>query len=277
MRLGIFAKTFPGESPHTVLPAVAAAGFKAAQYNMACSGLASMPEAIPDAAARAVNVAAAEAGVEVSAVSGTFNMIHPDLDERRKGLVRLEVIAAAAGKMGTALITLCTGTRDPKDQWRWHPDNASVGAWRDLVASIVEAVEIAERHGVQLGIEPELANVVSSAQRARQLLDEVASPALRIVIDPANLFEVESRRDQQRIVGDAIELLGAEITMGHAKDRLPDGQFAAAGTGVLDYKHYLHCLARVGFDGTLVAHGLSAAEAPVAAAFLSARIAEARG
>jgi len=37
MKLGIFAKTFDGADPSRVLPAVAAAGFAAAQYNMACS------------------------------------------------------------------------------------------------------------------------------------------------------------------------------------------------------------------------------------------------
>jgi len=34
VRLGIFAKTFEGNSPAEVLPAAAAAGFSAVQYNM---------------------------------------------------------------------------------------------------------------------------------------------------------------------------------------------------------------------------------------------------
>jgi sugar phosphate isomerase/epimerase len=276
MRLGIFAKTFAGESPGVVFGAAASAGYRAVQYNMACSGLASMPEVIPDGVADAVRTAAATAGVEIAALSGTYNMIHPDLEQRQRGLSRLEVIAAAAARMGSPLVTLCTGTRDPHDQWRWHADNSSADAWRDLIDSMLHAVTIAERHGVKLGIEPELANVVSSAHRARKLLDEVASPVLQIVIDPANLFEVASKKDQERIVAEAIELLGNEIAMGHAKDRLADGQFAAAGKGVLDYRHYLHCLAQAGFDGTLVTHGLSADEAPAVAAFLAAQIAEAR-
>ena len=78
MRVGIFAKTFPGADPRTVLAAVAAAGFPAAQYNLACSGLASLPDAIPAEVPAAVRAASAACGVEVVAVSGTFNMIHPD-------------------------------------------------------------------------------------------------------------------------------------------------------------------------------------------------------
>jgi hypothetical protein len=47
MRLGIFAKTFPGNDPVTVMSAARMAGYGAVQYNMACSGLPAMPDAIP--------------------------------------------------------------------------------------------------------------------------------------------------------------------------------------------------------------------------------------
>lgn len=46
MRLGIFAKTFTGHDPLTVLTAAKNAGFSTVQYNFACSGIASLPEAI---------------------------------------------------------------------------------------------------------------------------------------------------------------------------------------------------------------------------------------
>ena len=94
--------------------------------------------------------------------------------------------------MGTRLVTLCTGTRDPADPWRAHPDNGTPEAWRDLTASMETAIAAAEASDVYLGIEPELANVVSSAEAARRLIDEMKSPRLRIVIDAANLFETAS-------------------------------------------------------------------------------------
>ena len=51
-----------------------------------------------------------------------------------------------------------------------------------------EAVAIADRHEVTLAFEPEINNVVSSVMRARRLLDEIDSPWLKVVIDPANLL-----------------------------------------------------------------------------------------
>lgn len=271
MRLGIFSKTFEGQTPGLVLQAVAQAGFSAAQYNMACSGMPAMPEHIAPDAAQAVASAARDSCIEITAVSGTYNMVHPDLRVREAGHARLEALAQACAGMGTQLITLCTGTRDPDDQWRAHPDNHGLAAWRDLLQSMEIAVAIAEKYQLYLGIEPELANVVSSAQRARDLMDQLASPRLRIVLDPANLFEVATLDAQRNTVAQAIDLLADRIAMGHAKDRYADGRFATAGQGVLDYPHYLAQLKAVGFDGPLIAHGLAASEAAGVAHFLRSR------
>jgi sugar phosphate isomerase/epimerase len=268
MQLGIFAKTFEGREPDRVLAAVKDAGFSATQYNLACSGLPAMPDAIGPDAASAVARAVQAHGLSLTAVSGTYNMIHPDPAVRQAGHARLEVLAAACAAMGTRVITLCTGTRDPVDQWREHPDNDTPAAWRDLLAAMETALAIAERHDVDLAIEPELANVVNSAAKARALIDQLGSPRLRIVLDAANLFEAVTLDAQRRIVSEAIDQLADRIVMGHAKDRHADGRFATAGQGVLDYPHYLRALKAAGFDGPLITHGLSAAEAPQVALFL---------
>lgn len=276
MKLGIFAKTFDGIDSATVLGAVADAGYSCAQYNMACSGLPSMPDQITEEQARAVADAAVHAGVEIVAVSGTYNMIHPDPAVRQAGHRRLAVIAERCAAMSTPMITLCTGTRDPVDQWKEHPDNNSPEAWRDLIAAMETAIETADRYDIHLGIEPELANVVNSATKARRLIDELKSPRIRIVIDPANLFEVETPEEQRTIISSAIDLLADRITMAHAKDRTRDGGFTTAGKGVLDYTHYLRKLDAIGFEGSLITHGLSAQEAAGVAAFLNPRLGKSR-
>lgn len=268
MKLGIFAKTFDGADPQTVLDAVAAAGFAAAQYNMACSGIASMPDTISESQARSVSAAAAAAGVDIVAVSGTYNMIHPDRAVRETGHRRLRVLAQSCAGLSTRLITLCTGTRDPADQWKEHPDNNTSEAWRDLLDAMEATVAIADEYDIQLGVEPELANVVNSADKAHRLIKEVGSSRIKVVLDPANLFEIVSLEEQRRLVSEAVDLLADHVVMAHAKDRNSDGSFATAGKGVLDYGHYLGRLRAIDFQGSLVTHGLSANEAPGVAAFL---------
>ena len=270
MHLGIFAKTFPGDDPNTVLGAVADASFTVAHYNMVCSGLSPLPDSIPSEINAAISIAADTNKIRLCGVSGTFNMIHPDPEVRRRGWANLDVIAGSASAMGTDFISLCTGTRNTEDMWRGHPDNANAAAWSDVRAVMETAVGIAEAHDIQLGIEPELGNVVSSAALARRLIDEMQSEHLRIVFDPANLFDVATADVQRRIVSDAIDLLADRITIAHAKDRAPDGSFTRAGTGVLDYDHYLNELIGIGFTGPVVAHGLAASEASTVAQFLAA-------
>ncbi|WLR99464.1 sugar phosphate isomerase/epimerase family protein [Shinella sumterensis] len=272
MKLGIFAKTFEGTQPGPVLKAVAGAGFVCAQYNMACSGLASMPDAIDEGQARAIAGAAHKAGIEIAAVSGTYNMTHPDRAVREAGHRRLAVLAERSHAMSTRLITLCTGTRDPYDQWKEHPDNGTPEAWRDLLEAMETAIGIAERYDVDLGIEPELANVINSAHKARRLIDEMQSRRIRIVLDPANLFETATLDEQRTTISAAIDLLADRIVMAHAKDRNPDGSFATAGKGVLDYSHYLGCLKAIGFTGSLITHGLAAKEAEDVSRFLSEKL-----
>ena len=226
-----------------------------------------MPDTVSDAEIAAVVAASAATGQVIQSLSGTYNMIHPDPAVRVQGHARLAVLAAAARPMGTDLITLCTGTRDATDPWRHHDDNGSVAAWRDLIDSMTVAVQIAETHDIYLGVEPELANVVNGAAAARRLLDEMGTSRIRIVLDPANLFEVSDA--PMRVIAQAVDLLGPSIAMAHAKDRDAKGGFAPAGTGVVDFGHFVDQLRQAGFDGPLVAHGLTAAEAPAVAKFLA--------
>lgn len=269
MKLGIFAKTFEGNTPAELLAAAREAGYETVQYNMACSGLSPLPLAISNEAVDEIRAASQQTGVAIAAVSATYNMIHPDRSVRENGRHAFRAIAAAAHRMGTRLLTVCTGTLDPRDQWRHHPANTTPEAWRELCDEIRLLLPVAAEHDICIGVEPELANVVNSAQRARDLLDTFGNDHIRIVFDAANLFEtVASQDEQQNIVENAITLLADSIAIAHAKDRRADGSFTTAGTGILDYTHYLSTLQRSGFNGSIVAHGLTAAEAPSVAAFL---------
>ena len=274
MRVGIFARTYARADLAGTLDAVAASGVGAMQFNLALTGAgASLPEVVPAELAASVRAAAAQRGLEIAAVSGTYNMAHPDAGVRERGGRRLAVLIGAARALGTSVVTLCTGTRDPEDMWRAHPANAGREAWSDMLASVAHAVAAAEAHGVTLAIEPEHGNVVSSAAAGRRLLDEIASPSLKVVLDAANLLRPEQLDDQRPVLAEAFELLGGELVLAHAKDLLRDGAVVAAGRGRLDYPLYLALLAEAGYDGALVLHGLGEDEVAGSVAFLRSALA----
>jgi sugar phosphate isomerase/epimerase len=174
--------------------------------------------------------------------------------------------------MGTNLVTLCTGSRDAADQWRHHVDNDTDAIWSEMLREFQLLLPLAERHDIILGVEPELANIVSSARKARTLIDTLRSKRIRVVLDPANLFETETLRPSRDVIAEAIHLLGDSIVMAHAKDRMRDGGFATAGSGVIDFGLYVAGLREAGFSGAVVTHGLAASEAPGVARFLRRQI-----
>jgi sugar phosphate isomerase/epimerase len=266
--LGIFAKTFERASVDAVFAAVASHGLSTVQFNMACAGLPSLPGPVPDAVPAAIRAAAERHGIAIAALSGTYNMIHPDRALRLDGQARLAALIALAPRLGAPIVTLCTGTRDPEDQWRGHRDNGTAAAWRDLVEALIALLPRAEAAGIVLAVEPEPANVVDGAPRARRLLDDLASPALGIILDPANLLDDCTPAASRARIDEALALLGPAIVLGHAKDRDAGGAVVAPGQGVVDFAHYLAGLDRVGFAGAVVMHGFGEAEVGAATAHL---------
>jgi len=275
MQIGIFSKTFARSTLADVLDAVAAHGLQHVQFNLDCAGLDPMPDVIDDATCDVIRQALAARGIQMAAISGTFNMIHPDLSQRQLGLQRLRVLAAACKRLDTQVITLCTGTRDSISMWRRHPDNDSTEAWQEMLASMQVAATIAAEFNVTLGFEPEVSNVVDSARKGRRLLDTIQSPHLKVVMDGANVFHAGELPRMRAVLDETFELLGNDIVLAHAKDLSQDGEAGhdAAGTGLLDYDYYLALLQSAGYTGPLILHSLSEAQVDDSVAFLRGKLA----
>ena len=274
MEIGIYARTFEAPALAGVLDAVAAHGIRHIQFNVSCMGPSDMPDG-PDAAAFTQARQQMNARkIETVSLSATYNMIHPDPAVRDQGMRWLQLLAARTADLGTDLLTLCTGTRNPHNMWAAHPQNASPEAWSDLLAAIEQALTIASEHNVRLGIEPEVSNVVSSPHKARQLLDAMQSDRLTIVMDGANVFPEGTIHRQRHVLDEAFDLLGEHIALAHAKDLSRDGEAGheAAGTGLLDYDHYLGLLHRSGYRGALVLHSLSPDQVPGCVRFLKQKL-----
>ncbi len=274
MQLGIHIGTFPRPTLEAALDAVASHGLDCVHFNFKAVGRESMPERINEDLCTRITRAIAHRGLAMGTVSGTFNMIHPHRAKRQEGLRRLDGLSRAAGRLGTSIITLSTGTRDPDDLWRAHPENDTPEAWRDLVESMAAVVEIAERHDVTMAFEPEVSNVVDSARKAARLLDEIGSPRLKVVMDGANLFHAGELARMHEVLDEAFGLLGPHVVLGHAKDLDRDGEAGqiAAGRGVLDYDHYLALFRRIGFRGPLILHSLAESDVPGCVAMLREKL-----
>ncbi len=268
MMLGIMTRVLCRPGIDAVAEAVSSYGLNAVQLNLQSAGLASLPDELPVETACAIGSAFKSRGLEVSAVSGSFNSIHPDAGVRNEGVRRIALLSSRCRWLGTSIITVCTGRRDAENMWRRHPANDDPEAWRDLVDTIHHLLEATAPSEVTLAFEPETANVVNSAAKARRLIEEIASPRLRVVLDPANLVSPEGLGDTAGVIERAFQHLSPYIVLAHAKDvaaPLPgdeDCRRVSAGKGVLDYRLYLKFLQSSGYEGALILHDLEEHEIP---------------
>ena len=270
MQIGIMSRTFARATLEEELDAVANHGISCMQFGLSSAGVTELPTHIDVDLCHKIREEMSSRNITMTALSGTYNMIHPDLQQRADGLRNLRVLASACDQLGTSVITLCTGTRDPNSMWRRHPDNDSPEAWDDLVISMCQAIQVAEEYQVTLAFEPEVANVVDSAIKARRIIDQIGSPYLKVVMDGANIFHAGELPRMREILGEAFALLGEHIAFAHAKDLDRDGEAGhlAAGKGLLDYDQYLSLLNDIDSDVPIVLHGLSEAEVDGCVAFL---------
>jgi len=268
MKPGIFGRTYPFQTAGEIFAAAKRDGFAAIQFNLSGLGLPSLPAELDEAALSGVAGAASAAGLELVALSGTYNMTHPNRDARQAGRHGLANVMRAATIIGAPLVTLCTGSRDPQDMWKAHPDNGSEAAWCDMREELDAALELASRYGLKLGIEPEPGNVVREARAARRLLREVGAAPLGIVLDAANLVGTDLPR-QSEIMREAIDLLGNALVLAHAKDMDAHEHVTCPGDGAVDLVGFTALLRQAGYDGALVGHGFGAADTARAGRYLA--------
>ena len=291
LELGIFAKIFRRPRIEEVFDAMAQRSLTCTQWNWACvAGHSTLPQVVLTDTARTVVRAAASSGVRIAAISATFNLIEPVARER--GLALLPAQARAAVSVNCDLLTLCTGTRDRVDMWRYHPDNQTPEAWLDMIEGLRQASRIASHYGVRLAIEPETANVVCDAKSAERALRELGrdGDAVSIILDAANLYKPPiDPRAHPEIINDAVARLGSYISLAHAKDiaaprpltlrnsSIENYTHIAAGTGILPYTHYLTALlsapaaltaAANGRRLPLILHDLEEGQVPDSVAFV---------
>ena len=253
-----------------MLSAIAGHEIRDVHFNFIGTGLEPLPAVLTAEQCQAIRVAFTRHGLAMCGLSGTFNAIHPDTALRAELTRRVCLLIERCQDLGAPIVSLCTGTRNPHNMWTGDAANHDQSALDDLCSTLETLLNAATQHKVYLGIEPEPANVIHTAGRARQLLDHFRSPYLKIILDAANLFHDDDVSRMRLVFDEAFELLGSDIVMAHAKEipRRSDGD-RAPGQGLIDWKYFLTKLIASGFQGVLVLHNLEESSVAGGVAYLN--------
>lgn len=270
MEIGVFSRTYETGDLRETCECMTKQGIYHTQFNLSNAGLPVLPEDIREEETVRIREITGAFGIRMDALSGTFNMIDPDEEARRRGCAQFAVQCRTARELDIPVVSLCTGSKHPKSKWQWHEDNLKASSWDDLMRSTETVLKYAEDNHVYLGVETEAGNIINTPARARKYLDTVGSPWMKIIMDGANLFPPRQVPDMKSILSEAFALLGEDIILAHAKDFIVDGDisFRAAGCGILDFPYYIELLEKSGYQGPLIMHGLSRQQVPESKKFL---------
>lgn len=111
-----------------------------------------------------------------------------------------------------------------------------------FIRNLQPVVKAAESCGVSLAIEPSYKKVVWNAKTAREMLDRISSPNLRIIFDPVNLIDPEVPEAAEETIAEAMDLLEPEIEVVHLKDYVIENgtlKPMGCGFGSMDYKEII--------------------------------------
>lgn len=170
------------------------------------------------------------AGIDVPALGVFTNIMHPDPEELQQNLSYFERHMALAAGQGIPFVATECG---------FTPHERGVNADRyetdfdRLANSLAWLCERAEKYDVFLALECCVLDVVPSAKRAADLIAQVGSPRLKVLLDPANLIANSSEEDMFRY-------LSPHIAYFHGKDRKVNDTYGrVVGDGDIDWPLFL--------------------------------------
>ena len=282
MKLGITG-WLPGD-PKAMTPAalkaIKDAGFSGFGVNFR-TGV----ESITDDVAANVGKVFADSGldaVELGMYSTT--LVHPDAAVRAANVDALAKAIKVAAKIGRPGVITGSGSLNAKSQWFPHPENHGEAAHERLVASLKEAVKVAEDYGIILGLECHTFTALYSAESAKRTIDEVGSKNLKVHLDVVNWITWETVYRTGEAIKQMFALLAPDYILGaHMKgieieDKLVihmNETVAGAETDVLDHVTYLQEMAKMPADSYLVIEHTPVDQIPATRDFVLAKAKEA--
>ena len=180
-----------------------------------------------------------DAGIAIHSLGVYTNLIHPDAAERQANLDYFAAMMDIGGHMGVhTFISEAGHHRDPKEPEPRVAHHFQDDVWLQMLATARQLAALADQRRATILLEGFYRGFLASAKRLRMFLEEVNSPRIRALLDPANLIEVNDLDEMFQQLGPWIDCLHAKDRKVHIERGVPAGQ------GSLDYAKFVTLAAR---------------------------------
>lgn len=210
--VGVRAHDYPKNTPAQLAATIAADGWQGVQL--------ALPKAIvgvedffntPEPLLAEIKTSFAAAGLTLSVLGSYVELGLVDEAQRAgevaKFLSQLKV-AKALGAHCIASETTCRAKQ---------PEASQKDALAALYRSLCEILPMAQALSMEVAIEPVQDHTLSTAALAKAMIKDLASPRLKLVLDPGNLLPVALYAFQDRFWQESVALLGESIAVLHCK------------------------------------------------------------
>ena len=173
------------------------------------------------------------ADINIHSIGVYTNMIHGDEAERKANLEYFEAMFRIGADMGVHTFITEAGHYEPEGDAHGVPHYFKEEIWAQMVETGKTLAKIAEQYDATVLYEPFYRGFLASAKRVRLFIEDIGSPRARVLLDPANLIELND-------IEEMFAQLAPYIDCMHAKDRkLHVDRGVAAGQGDVNYDTFV--------------------------------------
>lgn len=207
-------------------------------------------EEIDSKGVQAVLTPLRERGLKVCQVGNFgFNPLLTDLARRTEQSRLLEkIIPLAAEEIGCPYVVICGGNYHPSGFLHGDARNYLDEAIDVVACELTPFVQLAEKYGVKLCIEPYIKTAICTPERFLALHKKIGSDALRINIDVTSFYGYWEMWNSSNMVEHVCTSLQDHYGLGHVKDLSLDQGFhiqiglAPVGSSSTDWSQVLRLM-----------------------------------
>ena len=196
------------------------------------------------------------AGLECAQANGWYEvLVHSDEATRAQGIAGLQALTHIGRLLDAKTVYVRPGSLSPAGAWYPHPDNHAPRTFDRLVDSLRQAAQTAAAEGMRLALEGHVLSLLDTPQRMRNVIDAVASPALRFNTDPVNFIgTVHDCYHPERVLDELLALLGPYTVAAHLKDMAVQDKLVlhidevVIGEGSMNYDRLLRQMEQINPD-----------------------------
>mgnify|MGYP000866758232 CR=1 FL=1 len=169
-------------------------------------------------------------GIEIPVIGVFTNLIEPDDKELEENINYFERHIQIASNNGIPYVaTECGFITGKRGLWA----DTFEETFQRLLYSFRTLAKIGKKYNVSVVLEPSVIDIVPSAKRAHDFINQVAEDNVKILLDPANLIANSSEEDMFHYLKDFLAYI-------HGKDRkVNDAKGRVVGDGEIDWPKFL--------------------------------------